>query len=109
MLNLKRLEIEAEEEWREKWIGKIPALTFPEDWEVKIIPPFAGALIRFHVFKGEKWVSVYLDVFGRLAPINNPYWEIYPHGDDVYRTDIEDTEGLMNKIAEALEQQEGEA
>lgn len=36
-----------------KWTQEIPFLQFQSDWEVKIIPPFAGAVIRFLIKKKE--------------------------------------------------------
>lgn len=99
---LNRADIERTEDWI-GWIEKIPYLPFKKDWEVKFLPPFAGAIARFWLKKGEKKVSVYLDCFDRLANYGSPYWEVYPYQDDVGRFDINDTEGLMAAITEELE------
>ena len=64
---LERSVIESKEEWRSKWVKEIPYLHFDADWEVKIIPPFAGALARFIVKKGDKAVSVYFDGYSQLG------------------------------------------
>ena len=77
-------EVEEIMEYR-KWVGEIPFIKFPSDWEVQIIPPFGGAVARFCVKKGDKQVSIYLDCYERLGIFGEPYWEIYPYEDDVFR------------------------
>jgi hypothetical protein len=86
-----------------KWIDEIPYLNFPNDVEVKVIPPFAGAVVRFVVRKGKNTVSVYLDCYNILGIFNEPYWEIYPYYEDVYRCPMNETDDLMEKIEEALD------
>jgi len=100
-VHMQRYDVESKENWRE-WVERIPNISFPADWRVKIIPPFGGALVRFLVIKGEKRISVYLDVFERLGFYGGPYWEIYPYGTDVYRVSMENTEELIQKITEEL-------
>lgn len=99
-------EIEIEFEW-DKWMKKIPAIKFPSDWYVKIIPPFNGAMIRFRVGldKNGDTISVYLDCYGCLGGIaGHPYWEIYPAaGGDIARFELTDVKGLLEGIEEALE------
>ncbi len=101
---MKRTESEYAEEWL-VWINKIPALKFPPDWEVKIIPPFGGAIARFTVDKGDNSVSVYLDCYDKLGYFGSPYWEIHPYDGDVYRTAMENSEDLIEKISESLAEQ----
>lgn len=48
-----RAQIETSEDWR-GWCKKIPELHFDNDWNVRIIPPFAGALTRFVISKNNK-------------------------------------------------------
>lgn len=92
----------------------IPFLRFRPDWEVKVIPPFLGAMARFQVRKGSAWVSAYLDVYTRLSGLafgegHTPHWEIYPAaGDacmDVNRFPMEDVDGLMAAIHASIEEQ----
>jgi len=85
-------------EWS-KWRGQIPYISFPSNWEVKIIPPNGGAIVRFLVNPN---VSVYLDCYDLLACYGEPYWEIY-NGDDIYRCDINDTETLIAAIQYGLD------
>ena len=99
---LDRYEIERREEW-DKWRVEIPALQFPPDWKVKIIPPFAGAIVRFVVEKGEKSVSVYLDCYDKLGCFGAPYWELYPYGDDVCRVAMAESTELIQRIQESLD------
>ena len=101
---MKRYEIENQEEWRE-WIKKIPTIQFKQDWNVKIIPPFGGAMARFCVELNGANVSVYLDVSERLGYFGEPYWEIYPFDDDVYRIAMDNAEELVQKISESLDKQ----
>jgi hypothetical protein len=92
-------EVEAIQEYR-KWINEIPYINFPETWEVKIVPPMGGAIIRFVVKRkggdDNNQVSVYLDCYDRLGCVGEPYWEIYPVKNDTHRC-------LMNDVQELLE------
>ena len=82
-----------------EWIGKIPVIKFPPQWEVQIIPPFGGALVRFRI--NDK-VSVYLDGYDLLGIEGKPYWEVYPHEEDVFRCDMSDVDGLLRAINESI-------
>jgi hypothetical protein len=86
-------------EWS-KWDREIPSINFPKEWAIKIIPPFGNAIIRFRV---NKEISVYLDCYGMLGAVNEPYWEIYPTQDnDTFRCSMNDTDELLKAISEAL-------
>lgn len=114
-LEMKRYEVEGAENWRD-WMRKIPPLKFKEEWNVKIIPPFGGAMARFCIDYNGRYVSVYLDVMSRLGwmvddndePI--PYWELYAPDaadkdekfDDVNRYYLNETDELMKDIEIAL-------
>lgn len=93
------------------WVDKIPAIRFPSNWFVQVIPGFGGALARFRVTlsaseqEGDPVVSVYLDGFGTMGCMPEPYWEIYPYDGDVSRYDMDDVDGLLAGIAESLKQQ----
>lgn len=89
----------------EKWIKEIPFIKFDSDWEVKIIPPLFGAVVRFQVQKGESIVSVYLDCYDTLGFFGQPYWEVYPYDGDVYRCEMNNTEELLKAIRESITQQ----
>ena len=108
----RRRQVEVEEKWREL-INKIPGLHFDPEWEVKIIPPFGGAMARFWIDYNGNHVSVYLDTMSRLGwmydeknDVPIPYWELYParrsHG-DVCRYYIGEENQMMNDIRETLE------
>jgi len=85
-----------------KWSPQIPNINFHEEWDVKIIPPFGGALIRFRV---NERVSVYLDVHERLGYYGgDPYWEVHPVDNDVARCDMKDVDRLMSHIEQALKE-----
>lgn len=88
--------------WK-NWCKRIPFLKFPPDWAVRIVPPFAGAIVRFEVEKAGKYISVYLDGFNMLGMWNGPYWEAYPINSDTYRVDMKDTEKLIDAIRGELE------
>lgn len=94
-------EVEGIMEYR-KWVVEIPFIKFPSDWEVQVIPPFGGAVARFSVKKGDKQVSIYLDCYDKLGIYGEPYWEIYPYEDDVFRCAMKDTESLLKAISETL-------
>ena len=93
--------IETKDEWR-KWANEIPYINFKEDWLVKVIPPFAGAIARFvvsHKDNPKKSISIYLDCYSRLGFMDKPYWEMYPRAYD----DYEDTERFyINEVEELV-------
>ena len=104
-MNINKLEmsekIGEEFEWH-KWVEEIPALNFPSDWDVKIIPPFNGAIVRFLV--NDKY-SVYLDCYNVLGFFEGPYWEIHPDEDgETYRCAMNDTESLINKLKKLIKE-----
>jgi hypothetical protein len=102
MINENRIKVEQEEEWL-KWASEIPTLNFPEEFNVKIIPPSTGAIVRFAVTFENAHVSVYLDCYENLGYFGEPYWEIYPFKDgDVERYAMNNTEDLMNGIKESI-------
>lgn len=88
-----------------KWRKEIPYIQFPADWQVQICPPFAGAVVRFRIKKDKADVSIYLDCYDNLGCYEAPYWEVYPHEEDVYRCDMLDTESLLKAITRSIEQQ----
>lgn len=80
-----------------KWMEKIPKLKFKDHWEVKILPPFGGAIIRFHLETGHGFVSVYFDAYDMLGCVGEPYWEVYD-GDDIERFLLNEHEEMMDYI-----------
>ena len=64
-------------EW-DKWIKEIPAIPLKFGWSIRVIPPFGGAIVRFCVIKNDISISVYLDCYGKIGFMAEPYWEIYP-------------------------------
>jgi hypothetical protein len=89
-------------EW-DKWCKEIPRLNFRSDWNVKIMPPFGSAIIRFNCEKNGNYADVYLDCYDELGCFGSPYWEIYPYNDDVYRCGMNETKELLERINEVLE------
>ena len=99
-----RYEIERKEDWR-KWIEKIPSIKFPSKWEIKIIPPFGGAMVRFMVIVSHnRSVSVYLDCYDNLGGVGEPYWEIYPYDGDIYRCKMDNVDELITAIKHSVKQ-----
>ena len=100
-----RFQIESNERWRE-WGEKLPYFKFDSDWEVKIIPAFAGALVRFVIKKNDKTVSVYFDSESKLGYMYDengnpiPYFEIYTNS--TYRYLLDETEKMINDIRKYL-------
>jgi hypothetical protein len=74
-----------EHEWR-KWAKAIPYIKWPSDWEVKAIPPAAGAIVRYYVKTPNcEIVSIYLDCYDILGFMGYPYWEVYAFIDELLR------------------------
>lgn len=97
--------IETHYEWG-KWLKEIPYIKWPSEWEIKAIPPFRGAIIRYNVrdIKTQKEISVYLDCYDELGIVGKPYWEIYP-GDDgePERRLMNDVDGLLDALTRSFE------
>lgn len=55
----------------------IPAITFPEGWQIKFVYPY-NAAVRF-LCNG---ISVYLDMVSENGHKSGPYWEVYLDDDD---------------------------
>ena len=91
-----------------KWQCEIPFIKFESEWEVKVIPPFGGAVVRFVIQYNNKRVSVYLDCYDSLGLVGEPYWEIYPYYGDTFRTGMNNVGELVAAIKESFESQEGE-
>ncbi|MCK5604480.1 hypothetical protein KAR91_21500 [Candidatus Pacearchaeota archaeon] len=100
--------IEGKLEYR-KWANEIPSINFPEKWLVKIIPPFARAIVRFRIAHKDTGgdVSIYLDCYDHLGYFGEPYWEVYPHDGDVARCAMKDIDELLKLITESLEERSG--
>lgn len=100
-------QMSKEFEW-EKWLKEIPYLTFPEHLEVKVIPPFTGAIIRF-LIRDKKYheaeVSIYLDCYSILGASSEPYWEIYPYEQDVFRCGMNETKELIEGVEHSIKSQ----
>lgn len=98
---LKRYELELAEGWDEIR-EQAPYLQFPADWEVRLLPPFNGAVCRFTArLKGQTdcGVSVYLDWHENLGCFGGkPYWEAYPIGDSPERFALEEVSDLIKAI-----------
>lgn len=92
-----------------KWQNEIPWMPFNKEWLVKIIPPFAGAVIRFNITESDnshKWVSVYLDCYDVLGIYGEPYWEVYPFKEEsTRRCSMKDINILLELIQESLDEQ----
>lgn len=86
------------------WIDKMPYLRFSNKWEVQIIPPFAGALVRFCVKYKERSLSIYFDGYQALGYMEQPYWDVYPDTDgDPVRFLFGQEKKMMAKIKKLLE------
>jgi len=98
-----QLLIEKEREYA-RWYKEIPYIRFPASWEVKVIPPFRGAIVRFRVrnTRGRE-ISVYLDCYDTLGCYGSPYWEIFPAADnDVARYAMDDVGGLLDGLKASM-------
>jgi len=112
---LKRYHVEQEQDWKGE-IVRIPWLHFRSNWQVRIIPPFADAVIRFQVILPSGMLkSVFMDSrnslgvwWGADQNTPEPYWEVYPYKNDVGRCDLADTIMLMEMIQDETSGDEDE-
>ncbi len=99
-LEMQRGIIEGKEGW--KLISQqIPPIHFKEEWDVRIIPPFAGAVARFYIAYNNNFVSVYLDWFDRLGMVGHPYYEIYD-GENTERYLLNESDKMIEDIDKIL-------
>lgn len=91
------------------FVGSNPTTPcFKEEWDVKIIPPFAGAIIRFVVRHKNKIVSVYFDGYSNLGFVYDeqgqpiPYWEAYPINSDIMRYELGEENTMLKDIEDEL-------
>ena len=98
-----QLLIEKEREY-DRWYKEIPYIRFPASWEVKVTPPFNGAIVRFRVRNTRgKEISVYLDCYDTLGCYGSPYWEIFPAADnDIARYAMNDIDGLLRGLKASM-------
>lgn len=103
-LTLARYKVEHDQGWKDE-IKRIPFLTFRSDWQVRVIPPFGDAVVRFQVLLSSGLLkSVYMDarnslgMWGSVTGKAEAYWEVYPYKGDVGRCDLDDTIMLMEMI-----------
>ena len=101
---LERYKVERDQDWKGE-IVRIPWLHFRGDWQVRIIPPFGDAVIRFQVILPSGTLkSVYMDsrnslgIWGKGMTDVEPYWEVYPYQGEVGRCALADTIMLMEMI-----------
>lgn len=85
-----------------RWAEEIPFISFNPKWKVQVIPPFAGAVVRFVVSFENKNVSVYLDCYRALGTCDYPYWEAYPINGDTERFHMNDVDSLIEVISKEL-------
>ena len=88
-----------------KWTSKIPRVRFDPEWDVRAVPPFSGALVRYQVRHDGAFVSIYLDGDQSLGCWDGPYWEVHPYDGDVWRCDLDETDALVGAIRESINQQ----
>lgn len=104
-LRMRRFQIESDENWDQYW--DLPYFRPKTGWEIQVIPPMIGAIVRFKVRKGPANVSVYFDPFCRIGGHKTPYWEMYPSvdGGDVDRFLHDDFDQLIEAIDKSLNRQ----
>ena len=92
----------------ENGVQKFRLYILKKEWDVKIIPPFGGAVIRFYINYNGKHVSVYFDGYSELGYMVDendepvPYFEYYD-GEECYRYYIDESEQMMADIKKFLE------
>ena len=94
----------------DKWSGLIPPLAFPSDWQIHMLPPSGGAILRFAVVKlgthilEDKYASIYLDGYDMLGIMEKPYWEVFTPNTDNFpqRCLMEESDVLIELISKAL-------
>jgi len=107
MLEKRINNIVPQEDW-ELWGDKIPYISFPSGWQVRAIPPFGGAVIRYNIKDktGKAHVSIYLDCYDIVGAYGAPYWEVYPcEGGDAFRCEMDNVGGLLEAVQKSMDEQ----
>jgi hypothetical protein len=92
-----------------KWNKKLPVFHFKQEWNVRIIPPFQGAIIRFTIKYNGKRVSVYFDGYSRLGQMHDSNYKPIPYFQCTYEKDsikyyyLDESENMMKDIETFLE------
>lgn len=90
----------------------IPAISFPSNWKIKMLPPYMGATLRFTAIDEDmNEISVYLDCFNILGSFGKninepePYWEAYAYKRDseTFRCGINETDVLIEAMKAEFE------
>jgi len=90
-----------------KWALEIPFIRFPMHWQVRILPPFIGAVVRFEVKYKDILVRVALDCYGLLEYSELPQcWSITSMYSDIQTCAMEDTEELIKLIEQTFNKHE---
>jgi hypothetical protein len=85
---------------------KIPAIKWPPEWDVRAVPPFGGALVRYRVQHEGATASIYLDGNNSLGYWEDgPYWEVHPYEGDNFRCNMDETGALVEAVAKSLAEQ----
>jgi hypothetical protein len=85
------------------WWDKIPHVPFKPHWDVRAVPPFEGAIVRYRIQHNGKEISVYLDAYDALCAVGQPYWEVQPRDDDdTFRCLMHEVADLVSAIGRAL-------
>lgn len=82
---------------------EFPILSFPENWKIQMIPPFAGAAFRFQIIIDEHKFSVYYDVWNELGIMDESYFEVYPIDGDTYRCYKEEFHLFIQSVNDEVE------
>lgn len=92
------------------WYTKIPHVPFQPEWDVRAVPAFGGAIVRYRIQHMGADISVYLDAYDALGCVGKPYWQIYPDANgDAERFLMADVGDLVSGIADAIEVHKKEA
>lgn len=96
-------------EERTIWLNKLPEIKFPDDYNIKLIPPCTPAIIQFHItLKKNKncLTSIFLDCYELMGVYYSPYWEIHPFIEgSIRRCGIYNTKKLLELIDQSLKEQ----
>jgi hypothetical protein len=85
----------------------MPSIVFSENWEVAVLPPEKGVIVRFYIkdkITGNA-ASVILDCYGHHVIDNEPTWSIcsYSQQRDESKCPMQNVESLLENIKHALQ------
>ncbi len=86
----------------EEWELKIPALKFPQEWEVQILPATKNTISQFNIKNQDKTAEILIDAYAIHSDVKGANWIIKQAGNRRV-VPLQDTKQLLKELKQLLE------